>query len=80
MWLYAGVAWPSVCSRQGGRVLLIRSVSVCPFSRSRVTFVMAKMVLCPLRAVSNSCVMVCSGVSPVPAVSDPYSKMMLFCA
>ena len=48
------MACPSVWSRQGGFVLLIRSVSVCPFSRSLVAFVMAMIVLCRLLAVYNS--------------------------
>jgi len=35
----------SVWSRHGGLDLLIRSVSVCPFRRRRVAFVMARIVL-----------------------------------
>lgn len=51
---YADAACPSVWSRHGGLDLLIRSVSVCPFSRSLVPFVMARIVLWRLLAVYNS--------------------------
>jgi len=59
--------------------VLIRSVSVCPFRRSLVAFVMASIVLWRLRAVSKSWAIMVTGVSLVPAVRLPSSKMRLFC-
>jgi len=53
----------------------IRSVSLCPDRRRRVIFEKAKTVLSRFRAVSKSCASTVTGVSGVPAVSEPSKSM-----
>jgi len=55
----------------------MRSVSLCPCRRSRVIFEKARIVLSRILAFCSSCASTLTGVSGVPAVSDPSRSIIV---